>query len=248
MNARPENRHLGYEDTPVLEESGFRVHDGTRPQPPVVAPADAPGGPPADAVVLFDGTGLGGWVSSRDGSPADWKVENGFCEVVPGTGDIRTERELGSRLQLHVEFASPAEVRGDGQGRGNSGIFLMDRYEIQVLDNFRNPTYPDGTVGAVYGQFPPLANPLRGPGEWNAFDICWEGPVFEGGALREPARVTVFLNGVLVQAHRRLLGATTHRELPRYEPHPARAPLRLQDHGDAVRFRSIWAREFAERV
>src|SRR5690606_23007555 len=151
-----ENESLGYSDTPVLS-SGYRVHDGTRPQPPVVeAPVDAP---PSDAVVLFDGKSLDGWVDVRDGAPCGWEVDAGEMAVTPGVGDVRTVREFGN-CQVHLEFKSPVEVKGEGQGRGNSGVFLMGRYEIQVLDNYRNPTYADGTVGAVYGQTPPQVNAI----------------------------------------------------------------------------------------
>jgi hypothetical protein len=236
---QPENENLGYSDTPVLA-SGYHVHDGTRPQPPVVsAPA---GSPPSDAVILFDGTSLDGWVNVRDGEPCGWKLDQGDLAVVPGVGDVQTEKEFGS-CQLHLEFMSPVEVKKEGQGRGNSGVFLMGQYEIQVLDNWENPTYPDGTVGAVYGQTPPLVNPIRRPGEWNVYDILWTAPVFEGDTLISPAVVTVLLNGV-VQHHAQVLeGPTQHKELTSYVPHPPAGPLKLQDHGDLVRFRNIWVRE-----
>lgn len=236
---QPENESLGYSDTPVLA-SGYHVHDGTRPQPPVVsAPADAP---PSDAIVLFDGTGLEGWVNVNDGNPCGWEVDRGEMAVVPGVGDVRTEKTFGD-CQLHVEFKSPEAVKGEGQGRGNSGVFLMGRYEIQVLDNYENPTYPDGTVGAIYGQTPPLANPIRRPGEWNVFDILWQAPVFEGERLKTPARVTVLLNGVVQHHARELEGPTQHQQLAHYTPHECKGPLQLQDHGDLVRFRNIWVRE-----
>lgn len=235
---QPENEHLGYNDTPVLD-SGYHVHDGARPQPPVIsAPVDAP---PSDAIILFDGSSLEGWVNVKDGRPCGWKVDQGEMAVVPGVGDVRTEQTFGD-CQVHLEFQSPVVVKGEGQGRGNSGVFLMGRYEIQVLDNFENPTYPDGTVGAVYGQTPPLVNSIRAPGEWNAFDILWQAPVFDGETLVSPARVTVLLNGV-AQHHAQVLeGPTQHKELARYEPHDPRGPLQLQDHGDLVRFRNIWLR------
>jgi len=231
---------LGYDDTPFLPGGKWRVHDGNRPQPPVVTPAAEPGGPPSDAVVLFDGTSLDAWVSVA-GGPARWKVENGYMEVVPGTGDIQTLAEFGD-AQIHLELCEPAEVKGEGQGRGNSGVFLMGRYEIQVLDCYNNLTYADGTSAAIYGQYPPLVNACRPPGEWSTYDIIWETPRWENGQLIKPAYVTVLFNGIVVHNHRRLLGYTSHRVLTEYVEHPPVGPLRLQDHGDLVRFRNIWYR------
>ncbi|MFQ3587170.1 MAG: DUF1080 domain-containing protein [Fimbriimonadaceae bacterium] len=235
---------LGYSDTPIQPWSKYRVHDGDRPQPKVVDPGTpstdlGPGRPPSDAVVLFDGTDLSGW-EGRDGDAA-WKVESGYMEVVPGTGNIRTKTHFGD-CQLHVEFASPSVVKGDGQGRGNSGVFLMGRYEVQVLDCYDNPTYPDGTTGALYGQYPPLVNACRKPGEWSVYDIVFEAPRFDGDKVVKPAKITVFLNGVVLHHALELHGSTTHRELPAYAPHPEIGPLELQDHGDLVRFRNIWYR------
>ena len=243
MKRQEENVRLGYSDTPVLPDSGYHVHDGARPQPPVVRFEGVPP-VPADAVRLFSGGSLDGWVSKKTGESAQWNVEGDVMTVVPGTGDIRTMRELGDG-QLHLEFRSPEVVKGEGQGRGNSGIFLMGLYEIQVLDNYDNPTYADGTVGAVYGQHPPLANAILPPGEWNAFDIVWKGPVFNDGNLVSPAVVTVLLNGVVQQHARILQGPTQHKVLAAYEPHPSKLPLALQDHGDLVSFRNSWFREIA---
>lgn len=236
-----ENEHLGYSDTPVLPDSGYTVHDGTRPQMPIV---DAqPGQPPSDATVLFDGNSLDAWTNCKDGEVCGWNLlGDGAMEVVPGVGDIQTTQVFGS-MQLHVEFMSPSVVLKKGQGRGNSGVFLMGQYEIQVLDNYDNPTYPDGTVGGIYGQTPPLVNPIRKPGEWNQFDILWTAPVFEGEDLKSPAVVTVILNGVVQQNAVTLDGPTEHKALASYKPHPAKGPLKLQDHGDLVRFRNIWVRE-----
>ena len=237
-----ENEHLGYSDTPVLADSGYTVHDGRRPQPPIVTPGDGDA-PPSDAIVLFDGTDLAAWASVNDpGAPASWKVESGYMEVVPRTGNIETRQAFGS-MQLHLEFASPTEVKGDGQGRGNSGIFLMTCYEVQILDNYENPTYADGTVGGIYGQYPPRVNAIRKPGAWNAYDIVWEAPVFAGDALVSPAYITVLFNGILLHHHLELQGPTMHKALTQYAPHAARLPLRLQDHGNPVRFRNIWVRE-----
>ncbi|MFZ4509272.1 MAG: 3-keto-disaccharide hydrolase, partial [Fimbriimonas sp.] len=191
---------LGYNDTPIIPGTNYHVHDGDRPQPRVVTPGtfssqEAPGAPPSDAIILFDGTSLDGW-KGNDGE-AKWKVENGYAEVVPGTGNIQTKDHFGS-VQLHIEFAAPEVVKGDGQGRGNSGVFLMGLYEVQVLDNYQNPTYPDGTVGGIYGQFPPLVNAAKAPGHWSVYDIVWEAPVFDGETLVTPAYLTVFLNGIVL--------------------------------------------------
>lgn len=236
---------LGFDDTPVLPGIGYKVHDRARPHPPIVEPGaestqETAGRPPSDAVVLFDGVSLANW-RSRRGGEARWRVEHGWMEVVPGTGDIETVEHFGD-CQLHVEWASPLEVKGDSQGRGNSGVFLMGRYEIQVLDCWNNPTYADGTTGAIYGQWPPLVNACRKPGEWQMYDIVWEGPRFDGAALVRPARVTVFLNGVLLHHAKELLGATCYRAVARYEPHEPVGPLALQDHSHLVRFRNIWYR------
>ncbi len=236
---------VGYDDTPYIPGSRYRVHDGTRPQPRVVAPgtastADAAGKPPADAVVLFDGRDLSAWVG-RNGEPAAWKVDGGYMEVAPGTGDIVTREAFGD-CQLHLEWATPAEVRGNSQGRGNSGVFLMGLYEIQVLDCYDNPTYADGTAAAIYGEYPPLVNASRPPGEWQTYDIVWLAPRFEGERLITPPYATVLHNGVVVQYHRALIGPTSHRRVVPWVAHPPQGPLKLQDHKDPVRFRNIWYR------
>ncbi len=236
---------VGYDDTPFIPGSRYRVHDGTRPQPRIVTPGTAstpesPGRPPSDAVVLFDGSDLSRW-AARNGQPATWKVEHGYMEVAPKTGDIMTREELGD-CQLHLEWMAPAEVKGNSQGRGNSGVFLMNRYEIQVLDCYNNPTYADGTTAAVYGEHPPLVNACRPPGEWQTYDIVWLAPRFEGERLVSPAYITMLHNGVLVHHHRDVLGPTGHRNVIPYTPHPSKGPLRLQDHGNPVRFRNIWYR------
>jgi hypothetical protein len=240
-----EKKNLGYDDTPVLPDIGYRVHDGSRPQPRIVTPGTAstqekPGAPPSDAVILFDGRNLSNWVA-QSGEEARWKVENGYMEVVPGTGDIQTREHFGD-CQLHLEWAAPTLVKGESQGRGNSGVFLMGLYEIQVLDCYDNPTYPDGTTAAIYGQYPPLVNACRKPGEWQTYDILWLGPRFEGDKLTCPACVTVLHNGVVAHHATTLQGPTQHRQLAVYTPHPPVGPLRLQDHGDLVRFRNIWYR------
>jgi hypothetical protein len=231
----------GYTDTPKLPDSDYRVHDADRPRPPAVTPAGPTTiEPPSDATVLFDGTDLDAW-ETEGGGDVGWAVEDGAMVVEPGTGDVRTREAIGD-CQLHVEWLAPEGGEGTGQGRGNSGVFLMDRYEIQVLDCDEDPTYADGYAGAVYGQHPPLANACRPPGEWQSFDIAWRAPRFDGDELDRPARVTVLYNGVVVQDAAEPFGPTAHRTFPEYSPHPPEAPLRLQDHGDPVRFRNLWYR------
>jgi len=232
---------LGYEDTPFLPGQKWRVHDSKRPQPPVITPASILGNPPSDAIILFDGKDLSKWRSAWTGGPARWKVENGYMEIVPGTGDIQTVEEFGD-CQLHIEWMIPEDVKGSGQGRGNSGIFLMGRYEIQVLDSYENQTYADGMAAAIYGQYPPLVNACRKPGEWQTYDIVWIAPRFEGEKLVRPGYLTLIHNGVVVHYHTPVMGLTLHRRFPTYRPHPPVGPLRIQDHGFRVRFRNIWYR------
>ena len=230
---------LGYDDTPFIPGQKYRVHDSERPQPRIVTPGATCGGAPSDAIVLFDGSDLSKWEGGE--GDAAWMVEQDYMEVVPRTGNIKTREHFGS-CQLHLEFASPSEVKGDGQGRGNSGVFLMGRYEIQVLDCFDNPTYADGAVGGIYGQWSPLVNPSRKAGEWQCYNIIWEAPVFDGDELVTPAYVTVLLNGILLHHRKELMGPTQHRVTTSYKAHAATGPLELQDHGDKVRFRNIWYR------
>lgn len=204
-------------------------------RPAVVTPG-ADGGPPSDAVVLFDGTDLSAWENAEN-----WKIEEGA--LVAGGGDIRTKESFGD-CQLHIEWSAPTPATGSGQGRGNSGIFLMDNYELQVLDSFENETYHDGQAGAVYKQTPPQVNAMRPPGEWNVYDIIWTAPRFhEDGSLASPAYITALHNGVLILNHFELLGDTPFVRPPQYQKHPDRLPIRLQDHGNPVRFRNIWIRE-----
>ena len=244
---------LGYDDTPFLPNSIYHVHDGARPQPPVVRPATPseihgrPGDPPGDAVVLFDGRDLSQWINAADGSAAPWLVADGYMEVVPKAGSIKTKALFGD-CQLHVEWAAPTEIKADGQGRGNSGVFLMGLYEVQVLDCYDNLTYADGITAGIYGQWPPLANACRKPGEWQTYDIIWEGPRFAGSDLVRPATITILFNGVVVQNRTRLIGPTTYRATLPYAPHPPVGPLVLQDHGDPVRFRNIWYRPLPDRA
>ena len=238
----------GYAQVPDL--SAWAVHDLDRPQPEWIDTGSGfsmPTTPPSDAIVLFDGTNLDGWVSQKDGSPAAWKVEDGYFEVVAGTGGIQTKQGFGD-AQVHVEWASPDPPRGEGQDNGNSGVFLMDTYEVQVLNSYENKTYPDGQASAVYGQYPPLVNATRPPGVWQAYDIIFRRPRFSsGGSLLEPARITVFHNGVLVQDNVILTGPSGHKSRPPYEVHAVRLPISLQDHDHPVRFRNIWVRDLEAR-
>jgi hypothetical protein len=242
-SAKPMSQNLGYDDTPLIPGTKWHVHDGNRPQPRVVTPAplSGPVPAPADAIVLFDGKDLSKWRNGNGGA-AGWKlVEDGAMEVVKGAGDIWTRDEFGD-CQLHLEWRSPTEIKGNGQGRANSGLFLMGRYEVQILDNYDNPTYPDGTAGGVYGQMPPLVNACRKPGEWNTYDVIWTAPRFEDNKLVSPARITIIFNGMVVQNAYELTGDTPHRQNGTYKPHAPVGPIRLQDHGDPVRFRNIWIR------
>ncbi len=223
----------------------WAVHDESRPVPPVVTPGQTDNDPPSDAIVLFDGSNLSAWKSLNDGGDAKWKVQDDFMEVVPKTGDIETRQSFGS-CQLHIEWRTPDEVKGDGQGRGNSGVFLMGKYEVQVLDCYDNVTYADGQAAAIYGQKPPLVNVCKKPGQWQTYDIIFHAPVFEADQVVKPAVVTVLQNGVLVQDHWQIEGTTFHKVRSHYEPHAKKLPLKLQDHGNPMRFRNIWIRPLDE--
>jgi hypothetical protein len=228
-------------------QTTWKIHDLNRPLPAVIDPGtsstqESPGHAPSDAVVLFDGKDLSRWVH-KDGTPAKWKMENGYAEVAAKTGYIYTRDSFGD-CQLHVEFAEPVPPKGESQERGNSGVFLMGLYEIQVLDTYENKTYADGMASAVYGQYPPLVNASRPPGQWQSYDIVFHGPRFDPeGKLLRAARVTVLHNGVLVQDNVELSGPTAHGERPPYKAQPDKLPLALQDHGNPVRYRNIWIRE-----
>jgi hypothetical protein len=221
-----------------------KIHDPERPLPPVVdpGPAGEPVPAPSDSVVLFDGTDLSQWADST-AQPARWKVENGYMEVVKKAGSIYTKQKFGD-CQLHIEWAAPLPPAGDGQEPGNSGVFLMEKYEVQVLDCYKNTTYADGMTAAIYGQHPPMVNACRPPGEWQTYDIIFHRPHWDAqGNLTSSARMTVFHNGVLVHHNAELTGPTAHKKQPPYERHPAKLSIMLQDHGHPVRFRNIWIRE-----
>ena len=221
------------------------VHSPERPQPPVVdpGPGSLPVPPPKDAIVLFDGTDLSKWMHAN-GNAASFVVRDGYFEVQRGLGNLMTRDAFGD-VQLHVEWATPNPPQGrGGQDRGNSGVYLMSKYEIQVLDSYNNTTYADGMAGALYGQFPPLVNASRPPGAWQSYDIVFHGPRFDSsGKLLRPATITVLHNGVLVQDHVTLTGPTAHYARPPYEAHPDRLPILIQDHSHPVRYRNIWLRE-----
>lgn len=230
---RPEDTEVWSPDVPVVT-----------PGPAFAAP------PPSDAILLFDGDDLGEWVSVADKSAAKWKVADGNFTVVKGTGNIETRRSFGS-YQLHLEWRVPEGITGEGQLRGNSGLFLAstgggdDGYELQILDSYGNKTYVNGQAGSIYKQFAPLANPMRAPGEWQTYDVVWRAPKFAAdGVVETPASVTAFLNGVLVQDHAVLAGETVYIGKPAYKAH-GRTPIKLQDHGDPsapLSFRNIWVR------
>ncbi len=230
-----------YGDTPDAKHA-WAVHDMNRPRPAIIT-AD-PGKPPSDAVVLFDGSSLDAWRSGDDA--CKWKiVEGGAMEVVPKTGEIRTKDSFGD-CQLHLEFATPP-AEGSSQGRGNSGVFLMGMHEIQVLDCYDNDTYPDGQCSSVYAENPPLVNACRKPGEFQTYDIVFHQPIWDGETLKHPGTVTVLHNGVLTQDNWEFEGLSTHCQRKPLKPYATKLPLKLQDHGNRMRFRNIWIREIPSR-
>jgi hypothetical protein len=247
-NRAPAEAVLGYTDTPMLPSGKWHVHDPARPVPPVVTPGAtfSDGAPaPSDAVVLFDGTDLSHWKCEK--GDVKWKVKDGYMEVAPHTGGIETKETFGN-FQLHIEFAEPEQVQGNSQERGNSGVFLQGIYEVQVLDCYNNPTYPDGQCGGMYGQTPPLVNACRKPGEWQTYDIFFTAAkIDDDHKLVSPASVTVIHNGLLLHHRQAFLGPTGHKILANYKKEtPPRGPIALQDHGNPVRFRNIWIRNIEE--
>lgn len=209
------------------------------PEPAVVTPGEG-AAPPSDALVLFDGHDLSQWNGAEK-----WEIKDGVVTIHGGS--ITSKQAFGS-CQIHLEWAAPSEVKGEGQGRGNSGIFLMSNYEVQILDSHENVTYFDGQAGSIYKQWPPLVNACRKPGEWQTYDILFEAPRFDGkGKLAKPAYLTLLHNGIVVQNHSELLGGTSWFEAPRYQAHGEKLPLVIQDHGNPVQFRNIWIRELPDR-
>ncbi|MEZ6086516.1 MAG: DUF1080 domain-containing protein [Pirellulaceae bacterium] len=206
-------------------------------EPTIIQPG-APGEPPSDATILFGGEDLSAWTGSEN-----WKVEDGV--MISGKGDLRTKDSFGD-CQLHIEWSAPTPAKGSGQGRGNSGVFMMNTYELQVLDSYDNTTYFDGQAGAIYKQQPPQVNAMRPPGEWNVYDIIWTAPKFsDSGDLISPAYITALHNGVVIHNHFELKGDTPFNRPPQYRAHADKLPIRLQDHGNPIRFRNIWVRSLS---
>ncbi|MGC4016935.1 MAG: DUF1080 domain-containing protein [Luteolibacter sp.] len=232
-------------NTPQLPGVPYVVHDGTRPQPPIVAPAGVVNSkPPGDAKILFDGTSTDAWTNG--GKPAEWKIQDGAL-IAGKPGDLQTKESFGP-IQLHLEWRQPADRPVNGQGGGNSGVFLMGLFEIQVLQSNNNKTYPDGQATALYGQLPPLANACPPQGEWQSYDIAFEPPVSENGKVVKPAKVTVMHDGVFTQNGELFLGPTQYRKLGSYtENTPSTGPIKLQFHGDPVEYRNIWVRPLGVR-
>ncbi|MEY2410169.1 MAG: hypothetical protein QOF48_2839 [Verrucomicrobiota bacterium] len=244
-----DSQNLGYTTTPLIPGTTWHVHDGERPQPAIVTPGAtfshlAP--PPSDAIVLFDGKDLSKWQHGAD-TPAKWKVEDGFMEVTPKSGSLRTKDKFAD-FQLHIEFATPVKVEGKSQGRGNSGILFNGVYEVQVLDCYDNKTYPDGQCGALYGQSPPLVNASKKPGEWQSYDIIFESPRWGADKkIAKKANVTVIHNGVVLHHKREYQGTTPHQANGNYNnPHPPEVFIELQDHNNPMRFRNVWLRKLGE--
>jgi hypothetical protein len=234
----------------TVPEIKWKTGDRSRPLPPKVTPGsastdDRAGAAPSDAVVLFDGKDLSAW-QDASGKPARWTVGSGYFEVAAKTGDLVSKQAFGD-MQLHIEWATPSPTHGKDQEPGNSGVFLASTYEVQVLDSYENVTYADGQASAIYCEYPPLVNASLPPGRWQAYDIVFHGPRFsDSGELLRTATVTVLHNGVLVQDHVTLTGPTAYMQRPPYQKHAVKMPLKLQDHGQPVRYRNVWIRELAE--
>ncbi|RAO76239.1 3-keto-disaccharide hydrolase [Dyella jiangningensis] len=234
----------------TAEPTDPKATEQWEPVPKIVTPGAQDSAPPSDAIALFDGHDLSQWEASKDHSPAHWNVHDGVMTVDKTTGNIQTKRHFRS-YQLHLEWRVPKDITGEGQARGNSGVFLAstgpgdEGYEVQILDSWKNTTYVNGQAASIYKQAPPLANAMRPPGEWQTYDVVWTAPVFAAdGTLKSPAYVTLFHNGVLVQNHTQLAGETFYIGKPRYKPYDA-APIKLQAHGDhsqPISFRNIWVR------
>ena len=235
---------VGYKDTPILPWAKYHKHDPDRPLPPEVTPGKPStqaetGSAPSDAVVLFNGKDLACW------QPSKWRIEDG--ELVVTEGNLESKQSFGD-CQLHVEWQAPDPPRGPQMNRGNSGVFFMKRYEVQISDSYSEKIYPDGSAAAIYGETPPLVNATLPPGQWQAYDIIFTTPRFENDELVEPARITMFHNGLLVHLNTEIHGPCAWRVIRPYEPHPAEQPLVLQAHGNPVRYRNIWIRPLQRRA
>jgi hypothetical protein len=228
--------------TKVLAQTDPKLTEVWQPEPKVIQPGKTPQDPSSDAIVLFNGKDFSQWVKGNN-EPPGWKLEGDAMTVQKNSGEIKTKRSFGD-CQLHIEWKTPAVAVGEGQERGNSGIFLMGRYEVQVLDSYDNRTFSNGQAGSIYKQHIPLVNACRGPGEWQSFDIIFIAPVFkDDGSLQSPGRFTVFQNGVLIHNNVEIKGTTVNEGQPSYKKHNAKEPIRLQDHGEPVSYRNIWVRE-----
>jgi hypothetical protein len=245
-------RAIAAEGAKVMSKTDprYEVHDMKRPRPQVIMPgtestqAEA-GKAPSDALVLFDGKDLSHWEAEGGSGDAPFNIKTGYMEAAKKS--MQTKDKFGD-IQLHAEWSEPEDIKGESQGRGNSGFYIMGRYEVQVLDSYKNDTYADGQAAALYGQYPPLVNATRPPGEWNVYDVIFHRPHFdESGKVTQPATVTVIHNGVLVQDHSVLKGATGHHQAGDYTKHPDREPLHIQFHGNPVRFRNIWVRDLEKQ-
>ena len=226
----------------------WSVHDMGRPLPPVITTPGQFGQPPSDAIILFDGRDTSQWESDKGGR-VKWKVENGYMEIAKKAGGIHTKKSFGN-CQLHIEWATPAKVspKETGQKRGNSGVFFMGKYELQILDSYNNRTYADGQAASLYGQYPPLVNVCRGPGQWQSYDVSFLRPIFaKDGKLIRPARITVLHNGVVVHNNVEIKGITAHKKKAKYTAHRDKLQLSIQDHGNPMCFRNIWIRELPEQ-
>ncbi|MGV3663337.1 MAG: 3-keto-disaccharide hydrolase [Prosthecobacter sp.] len=242
---------IGYSDTPIIPGTKWKVHDIDRPRPDPVAPGEKPGAPPSDAIVIFDGTSTDALQAKEKDAknketgkmvPCPWPVDSGVMMITGG--DCWTKQEFAS-CQLHLEWMSEPHTKGNSQKKGNAGVFFMDRYESQMMDNDNNPTYADGMTGSIYGQTPPLVNAVRPAGQWQVYDIIFTAPKLEGGKVVEPAYITTFVNGVCVQNHTKIMGPTKHKNVTDYSGEfPEKAPIRIQDHKNEppVRIRNIWIR------
>jgi hypothetical protein len=214
------------------------------PEPKVVKPGQNLSAPPSDAIILFDGKNLENWVD-KDGKVPKWTVADGAMTAAKGTGDVKTKQTFGD-IQLHIEWRTPAKVEGEGQGRGNSGIFLSEKYELQVLDSYNNRTYSNGQAGSIYKQSMPMVNASKPPGEWQVYDVVYIAPKFnQDGSLKTAGRITVFHNGVLIHNNTEIQGTTEYIGKPKIVAHE-KASIRLQDHGNPTSFRNIWVREISQ--